>query len=75
MKEGNGSANCLDLDNPGHVLIVGYEDSIIRIFNTKTGKKETEYRGHEDSILDVKFDHKGKSLISCSADKSFRIWQ
>lgn len=75
MKEGNGSANCLDFDKSGQVLVVGYEDAIIRIFNPKNGKKETEYRGHEDSILDVKFNIKNKCLLSSSADKTFRIWQ
>ena len=74
MKEGNGSANCLDFDKSGQVLVVGYEDAVIRVFNPKTGKKETEYRGHEDSVLDIKFG-KNKSLLSSSADKTFRIWK
>lgn len=58
-------------------MVVGYEDSIIRVYGiTKTGfKKETEFRGHEDSVLDLKYDIKCKALISTSADKTFRIWQ
>ena len=63
------------MDVPGNVLAAGYEDSIVRLFNPRMGKAETEKKGHEDSILDVRFDIRGKSLISTSSDKTFRLWQ
>ena len=34
----------------------------------------TTYK-HEDAVLDLMFDIKNKTLLSTSADKSFRIWQ
>lgn len=75
VKKGNGSANCVEVDKSGSYAVIGYEDAVIRVLNIKTGSMDTEYRGHEDSVLDLKFDLKNKSLISTSADKTFRIWQ
>jgi hypothetical protein len=32
-------------------------------------------KGHEDSVLDILFDKKSKSIFTCGADCTFRIWQ
>ena len=53
---------------------LGYDDSNIRIFIS--GKKsETMYKGHDDAVLDVMYDPHNSSLLSCSSDRSFKIWQ
>lgn len=38
-------------------------------------RMDTMYKGHEDSVLDIIYDPNNKSLVSCSTDNSFRIWQ
>jgi len=43
-------------------------------FSTKNVEINTSYK-HEDAVLDLMFDVKNKTLLSASADKSFRIWQ
>jgi len=57
------------------MLCVGYDDSNIRVFNTQSIRMETMFKGHEDGILDLVFDPNNKSLVSASADRTFRIWQ
>lgn len=69
------SANTIAFDKSGVVLSAGYDDSQIRIFNTRNLKYDTKYPGHEDAILDLVYDPNNKFLVSCSADKTFRIWQ
>ena len=68
------SANCLTFAKTGNVCAVGYDDSNIRIFiSGKTS--ETMYKGHDDSVLDLMYDPNNVSLLSCSSDRSFKIWQ
>jgi WD40 repeat protein len=38
-------------------------------------RMDTMYKGHDDAVLDLIYDPNNKSLVSSSADKSFRIWQ
>lgn len=68
------SANCLTFDRSGSVCAVGYDDSNIRIF-LNGNKFDTTYKGHEDAVLDFMYDPNNSSLISTSADRTFKIWQ
>jgi len=38
-------------------------------------KVTTMYKGHDGPILDLIYDANNKALVSCSSDKSFRIWK
>ena len=77
MPDSNKRLFCLDLsaEMSGVILSAGYDDSNIRVFNSRNLRMDTIYKGHEDSVLDIIYDPNNKSLLSCSADKSFRIWQ
>jgi WD40 repeat protein len=68
------SANCLTFDKSGHVCCVGYDDSNIRLF-VNGSKSETMFKGHEDGVLDLMYDPNNASLLSCSSDRTFKIWQ
>ncbi len=73
--ESKTCANCLTFDKSGNMLVVGYDDSNIRVFNAQNVRMETIFKGHEDGVLDLIFDPNNKSLITASSDKTFRIWQ
>lgn len=75
MDECKQSANTVGFDKSGVILAVGFDDSNIRIVNSKTGKVDTVYKGHEEAVLDLMYDPNNMALISCSGDKTFRIWQ
>lgn len=47
----------------------------VKIYNEAMDKIEATLKGHEDSVLDILFDKKSKSVITCGADCTFRIWQ
>ena len=68
------SANCLCFDKSGNLLAVGYDDSNIRIFSG-IKKSDAMYKGHEDAVLDLLYDPNNASLLSCGADRTFKIWQ
>jgi WD40 repeat protein len=58
----------------GQVLAVGYDDAVIRIFNPKTMKMETEYSGHSGAVLDLVYEVSNETLVSASEDRSFKVW-
>ena len=73
---GLNSVNSAVYDRSGTYVYVASEDSTIKVFNTLTGEKESELKGHEDAILDLCWDNqKDGHLISAGADCSFRLWQ
>jgi len=73
---GLNSANCAIYDRSGQYVYVASEDSTIKVFNTLTGEKDGELKGHEDAVLDLTWDNqKDGYLISAGGDCSFRLWQ
>ena len=70
------SANCAIFDKSNSQVFVASEDASIKIFNTATGEKDGELKGHEDAVLDLTWDNtKDGYLLSAGADCSFRLWQ
>ena len=61
-------------DKSGQILNVGYDDNNIRLFNPKNMKMDKIYKGHDDSVLDIGFDANNRFMVSCGADRTFRIW-
>ncbi len=59
----------------GQILTVGFDDGNIRLFNQKSMKMDKVHKGHDDSILDLVYDASNAYLVSCSSDKTFRIWK
>ncbi len=62
------------LSPDGDRLIVGFLDSIIRIFNTKSGKCTHTLEGHTYLISSLALTSDGRKLISRSWDDTFRVW-
>jgi len=50
------------------------DDSILRLWDTKTGKLISSLQGHTDGITTVAFSPNGKLLGSASADGTARLW-
>ncbi len=47
----------------------------MKTFNLKSQLTESNCPGNEDAILDVMYDPNNKALVTCGADKTFRIFQ
>ena len=73
---GMASTNCATFDASGLLAYVGSEDSTIKVFNVNSGEKESELKGHEDSVNALIVDSsKDGYMFSASSDCTFRIWQ
>lgn len=55
-------------------VIVGSDDSLIRIFNYNSGKKICQLEGHTDYIRDIEVHPTRPLFLSCSDDQTIRQW-
>jgi WD40 repeat protein len=71
---GDQPANASAFDRSGTYLAIASEDTNIYIHHVETGDDVVTLRGHEDSVQDLVFDHKGNFLVSGGSDNNFNIW-
>ena len=50
------------------------DDLKIRIFNLHTTQKLFELEAHEDFIRNLAYDSRTHTLVSCSDDKTIKVW-
>ncbi|KAI9269889.1 WD40-repeat-containing domain protein [Sporodiniella umbellata] len=80
--------NCFSISEDANLIAGGFSESFIKIWNLKgeklqsqkdkeKGSSGTEYKkliGHSGPIYGLSFSHDNKYLISCSEDKTVRLW-
>ena len=49
--------------------------SAFQLWNPATGQLLNTLKGHDGSVQEVAFLPDGKSLISCSSDRTVRLWE
>jgi len=67
---------CLDIHPTQQELIVtGGVDANVMVFNHETGKIVSTLSGHTKKVNDVLYHPSGDVVISCSQDKTARVWK
>ncbi|KAL7785868.1 WD40 repeat-like protein [Trichoderma ceciliae] len=61
---------CLQFDDDK--IITGSDDTLIHIYDTKTGKLRKKLEGHEGGVWALQYE--GNILVSGSTDRSVRVW-
>lgn len=56
------------------LLATGHSDSMIRVWEVKTGHVRTELVGHERGLCDLAFSPDGRTLLSAAGDGAIRVW-
>jgi WD40 repeat protein len=64
----------LDLRGDGTMLVTGGYDQVVRVWDVATGSLLREYRGHVDTIREVKFHPKLSLIASGDGIGSVKIW-
>lgn len=59
---------------PGQFVATGGRDKVIKIWDTSTGQCIRTLVGHDNWIRGVCWSPNGKFLLSCSDDKTVRVW-
>jgi serine/threonine protein kinase len=58
----------------GHFLITGGGEMVLRLFDVKQGDQFRSLKGHEAMVWDIISLDDEELAITCSADKSVRLW-
>jgi F-box and WD-40 domain protein CDC4 len=61
---------CLQFDDDK--IITGSDDTLIHVYDTKTGKLRKKLEGHEGGVWALQYE--GNMLVSGSTDRSVRVW-
>lgn len=58
----------------GRYIAAGSLDTVVRIWDVRTGQLVERLQGHRDGVYTVAFTPDGKGLISGSLDKTLKYW-
>ncbi|KAL2116114.1 hypothetical protein VTJ04DRAFT_10369 [Mycothermus thermophilus] len=61
---------CLQFDDDK--IVTGSDDTLIHVYDTKTGKLRTKLEGHEGGVWALQYE--GNTLVSGSTDRTVRVW-
>ena len=64
----------ISLNPDGRILAVATHETVIRLWDTRTGKVETALAGHTNSVGVVKFSPEGNLIASGGDDGTLRLW-
>lgn len=74
IRHSDKSLRCLAIDPLNRLLIAGYSDSIIRIFDLDDYTLKQEISGHTNSVFTICFSNDYKYLLSAGRDAHLKIW-
>lgn len=52
----------------------GGPESIVRVWDTRTGKRTTKLVGHTDNIRDILMSQDGTTILTASSDRTVKVW-
>lgn len=58
----------------GSILASGGPESVVRIWDSKTGKSITKLVGHTDNVRDILISDDGDTVMTASSDQTVKIW-
>ncbi|MGL6097616.1 MAG: WD40 repeat domain-containing protein, partial [Fimbriiglobus sp.] len=58
----------------GRFLAAGGKDSLVRLWDVRTGSEVRALRGHTDWVTAAAFRPDGQSVVSVGVDKTARVW-
>ncbi|KAK4165112.1 hypothetical protein QBC43DRAFT_316793 [Cladorrhinum sp. PSN259] len=57
-----------------NVLANGGPESIVRLWDPKSGKRITKFVGHTDTIRSILINESGDMIMSASSDQTVKVW-
>lgn len=72
--EKNAKGSVYTLSACGPIVASGGPESIVRLWDPRTGKRITKLVGHTDNIRDLLINNDGDTVISASSDQTVKVW-
>jgi F-box and WD-40 domain protein 1/11 len=65
---------CVEFSENGRTIFAGGNDKVIYEFDTMTGQRIRELKGHQDLVRSLHLDSANNRIISGSYDHSIKVW-
>ena len=65
---------CVEFSENGRTIFAGGNDQVIYEYDTVTGQRIRELKGHKDLVRSLHLDSANKRIISGSYDHSIKVW-
>ncbi|KAL8769487.1 MAG: hypothetical protein Q9209_004548 [Squamulea sp. 1 TL-2023] len=72
--ESNAKGSVYTLSACGFMMASGGPESIVRLWDSRSGKRITKLVGHTDNIRDILFNQDGDTVMSASSDQTVKVW-
>lgn len=57
-----------------NIIASGGPESILRLWDDRTGKRITKFMGHTDNIRDILINGEGNLVMTASSDQTVKVW-
>jgi len=71
-KSEKGSVYALSVSRT--ILASGGPESIVRLWDPRSGKRVTKFVGHTDNIRDILINETGDTIMTASSDQTVKVW-
>jgi WD repeat-containing protein 48 len=71
-KNEKGSVYALSVSRS--ILASGGPESIVRLWDPRSGKRITKFVGHTDNIRDILINETGDTIMTASSDQTVKVW-
>jgi WD repeat-containing protein 48 len=58
----------------GSLIASGGPESVVRLWDVKSGKSITKFVGHTDNVRDILISDDGDTLLTASSDSTIKVW-
>lgn len=72
--ESNAKGSVYALSVTGSIMASGGPESIVRLWDPKSGKRITNFVGHTDNVRDILINQDGDTVMTASSDQTIKIW-
>lgn len=72
--ENNAKGSVYALSATGSIMASGGPESIVRLWDPKSGKRITNFVGHTDNVRDILINEDGNTVMTASSDQTIKIW-
>ena len=74
IEEGVTKGSIYALCTKGSILASGGPESVVRLWDSKSGKSITKLVGHADNIRSILMSDDGSTLMTASSDQTVKVW-
>ncbi|MCJ1398417.1 hypothetical protein MMC11_001615 [Xylographa trunciseda] len=72
--ESSAKGSVYALSVRGSIMASGGPESIVRLWDPKTGKRITKFVGHTDNVRDILINQDGDTIMTASSDQTIKVW-